>query len=188
MLSLPSHAAAIQELPHPTIIKKLQPFLGMINFYRRFLPSIAGMLRLLTDELCSSKKGPDKLFACYTGIRHLRYMLDGHWFAIFTDHKPLSYDLAWVSDPWTVCQSRQLSYVAEYTRHIERAVNVVVDTLSKPHGHMAAGRPPSAGTCVKVPSGSQVATLQLIRFKSLMPTSKELPHIVIFFMYCNSYL
>jgi hypothetical protein len=67
VLSLPSHVAAIQELPHPTIIKELQAF-----FYRRFLPSIAGMLRPLTDELRSSKKGPDKLFACYSGIRHLR--------------------------------------------------------------------------------------------------------------------
>jgi hypothetical protein len=36
------------ELPHPTIIKELQAFLGMVNFYRRFLPSIAGMLRPLT--------------------------------------------------------------------------------------------------------------------------------------------
>jgi hypothetical protein len=101
-------------------------------------------------------------------------MLDGHRFAIFTDHKPLSYALARVSDPWMACHSRQLSYVAEYMsdiRHIERADNIVVDTLSEPHGHMAAGRPPSAATCVKVPSGSQVAALQLIRFKRLIPTS-----------------
>jgi hypothetical protein len=33
----------------------------MGNLYRRFLPSIARMLRPLTDELHSSKKGPDKL-------------------------------------------------------------------------------------------------------------------------------
>ncbi len=49
-----------------------------------------------------------KLFACYS-------ILDGHRFAIFTDHKPLTYALARVSDPWTARQSRQLSYVAEYT-------------------------------------------------------------------------
>jgi hypothetical protein len=112
VLSVPSHVSAIQELPHPTNIKELQAFLGIVNFYRRFLPSIAGMLRPLTDELRSSKKGPDKLFACYSGIRHLRYMLDGHRFAIFPDHMPLSYALARVSDPWTACHSRQLSYVA----------------------------------------------------------------------------
>ncbi len=69
-------------------------------------------------------------------------MLDDHRFAIFTDHKPLSYALVRVSDPWTACHTRQLSYVAEYTsdiRHIERAANVVVDTLSKPHDRWQQG-------------------------------------------------
>jgi hypothetical protein len=49
-----------------------------------------------------------ELFACYSGIRL-------YPFTIFTDHKPLPYALAWVSDPRTVCQSRQLSYVAVYS-------------------------------------------------------------------------
>ena len=46
VLPLPSHVAAIQEFPRPSIIKELQAFLGMVNFYRRFLPSIARTLRL----------------------------------------------------------------------------------------------------------------------------------------------
>jgi hypothetical protein len=33
----------------------------MVNFYRRFLPSIARTLRPLTDGLCGGKKGADKL-------------------------------------------------------------------------------------------------------------------------------
>jgi hypothetical protein len=40
-----------------------------------------------------------ELFACYSRIQHFRYMLDGRWFAIFTDQKPLAYALARVSDP-----------------------------------------------------------------------------------------
>jgi hypothetical protein len=171
VLPLPSHVAAIQDFPRPTIIKELQAFLGMVNFYKRFLPSIARTLRPLTDALHGSRKGADKLewsatmdaafagakqslltathlahptvgtelsvvveapaahvgaclrqrlpgrkvwqplgffskklevaqqkysafdrelFACYAGIRHFRYMLDGRRFAIFTDHKPLT--------------------------------------------------------------------------------------------------
>ncbi len=57
MLSLPFHVAVIQEFPRPSLIKVLQSFLWMVNFYWRFLPSISCMLRPLTDELCSSKKG-----------------------------------------------------------------------------------------------------------------------------------
>ncbi len=34
VLPLPSHVAAIQGFPRPTIIKELQAFLGMVNFYR----------------------------------------------------------------------------------------------------------------------------------------------------------
>ncbi len=47
VLPLPLHVAAIQEFPRPSIIKERQAFLGMVNFYRRFLPSIARTLRPL---------------------------------------------------------------------------------------------------------------------------------------------
>jgi cleavage and polyadenylation specificity factor subunit 1 len=246
--------AAIQDFPRPSIIKELQAFLGMVNFYRRCLPSIARTLRPLTDALRGSKKGADKLewsaamegafaaakqslltathlahptvgaelsvvvdasathvgaclqqrlygkkawqplgffskkleaaqqkysafdrelFACFAGIRHFRYMLDGRRFAIFTDHKPLTYALARVSEPLTARQTRQLSYVAEYTsdiRHIAGAANMVADTLSRPPGHAAAEKPPSAVTCVKAPSGSQVVALQGGKFNSSTPS------------------
>ena len=54
-----------------------------------------------------------ELFACYAGIRHFRHMLDGRRFAIYTDHKPLTYPLSCMSVLWTARQCRQLSYVAE---------------------------------------------------------------------------
>ncbi len=114
-----------------------------------------------------------ELFACYAGIGHFRYMLDGRRFAIFTDHKLLTYALARVSDPWTARQSRQLSYVAKHTsdiRHIAGAANMVADTLSRPLGHAAAEGPPSATTCVKAPSGSQVVALQVGKLNSSPPS------------------
>jgi hypothetical protein len=40
--------------PPPTTLPALQRFLGMLNFYRRFLPAIAHVLRPLTDA-CSSQ-------------------------------------------------------------------------------------------------------------------------------------
>jgi len=56
---LPVHVQAIQEFPPPTTVKQLQQFLGMINFYRRFLPRIAAILRPLTDLLRGSPKTLD---------------------------------------------------------------------------------------------------------------------------------
>jgi hypothetical protein len=59
-----------------------------------------------------------ELFACVAGIRHFRYMLEGFPFTIYTDHKPLTFALGKVSEPWTAMQLRQLSYVAEFTKDI----------------------------------------------------------------------
>jgi transposase InsO family protein len=58
---------------------------------------------------------------------------------VYTDHKPLTYAISRVSDPWNARQCRQLAYVAEYTsdiRHIAGAENIVADTLSRPPGHV----------------------------------------------------
>ncbi len=53
---LPKHVATIQEFPVPATTKQLQKFLGMINFYRRFLPKIAATLHPLTDLLRGNPK------------------------------------------------------------------------------------------------------------------------------------
>ncbi len=47
---------------------------------------------------------------------------------------------------------------------------MVADTLSRPPGHTAAEGPPSSATCVKVPSGSQVVSLQGGKLNSSSPS------------------
>ena len=47
--------AAIAQHPQPGTVKELQQFLGMINFYRKFMPGAAKLLCPLTDAL---KGGP----------------------------------------------------------------------------------------------------------------------------------
>nr|CAH8868540.1 unnamed protein product [Trichobilharzia regenti] len=47
----------IKNFPEPDSLKKLRRFLGMFNFYRRFIPSCASIVQPLTDLLrCNSKK------------------------------------------------------------------------------------------------------------------------------------
>ena len=58
LVPLRSHISALQDIPQPGDIPGLQRFLGLINFYRRFLPGIAGMIRPLMDAL---KGKPKKL-------------------------------------------------------------------------------------------------------------------------------
>jgi hypothetical protein len=48
IIPLPRHVDAVRLFPPPADIKHLQQFLGMINFYRRFIPSVAKVLKPLT--------------------------------------------------------------------------------------------------------------------------------------------
>jgi hypothetical protein len=50
------HVKALTDFPPPSDLKHLQRFLGLINFYRRFLPEIAGTLQPLTDLLRGNPK------------------------------------------------------------------------------------------------------------------------------------
>jgi hypothetical protein len=49
--------SAVTESKPPTCVKELQAFLGIINFYRRYLPGKATTLVLLTDALNGGGKG-----------------------------------------------------------------------------------------------------------------------------------
>jgi cleavage and polyadenylation specificity factor subunit 1 len=193
-------------------MRSLQSFLGLVNFYRRFVPGAAKILRLLTDALRGSGKiklvwipsieaafnqakqavcdatrlsHPDpaaslslavdasdthvggvlqqwtsngwqplsffsaklsptearysafdrELLAAYLAVCHFRFLLEARTFHILTDHKPLTYALHRVSEPWSARQQRQLSYLAEFTadvRHVAGKDNVVADALSRP--------------------------------------------------------
>ena len=53
---LRDNVQVILDFPRPTDCKALQRFLGMMNFYRRFLPGAAGTLRPLTAALSGNPK------------------------------------------------------------------------------------------------------------------------------------
>jgi Reverse transcriptase (RNA-dependent DNA polymerase) len=54
---LPSRIAAIRAHPKPATIQQLQGFLGLFNFYRRFIPAAAAVIKPLTDAFKGGKSG-----------------------------------------------------------------------------------------------------------------------------------
>lgn len=54
---LPERVKAIQEYRRPDTVRNLRRYLGMINFYRRFLPRAAETLAPLNDLLVGNTRG-----------------------------------------------------------------------------------------------------------------------------------
>jgi hypothetical protein len=59
----PTYVEAVVDFPLPTNVKELQAFLGLLNFYRRFLPGIPKILLPLTDAMRGGGKVTDRI-AC----------------------------------------------------------------------------------------------------------------------------
>ncbi len=66
---LQRHVQAISDFPPLQDVKQLQQFLGMVNFYRRFLPGIARTLQPLTDALKGAPKTLEWPPAATAGFR-----------------------------------------------------------------------------------------------------------------------
>ena len=52
---------------------------------------------------------------------------------MFTDHKPLTFAMARMADPWSAWQQCHLAYISEFStdiQHVAGKNNVIADTLS----------------------------------------------------------
>ncbi|TNN10300.1 Retrovirus-related Pol polyprotein from transposon 17.6 [Schistosoma japonicum] len=77
-----------------------------------------------------------ELLAMYCAVRHFQHSIEGREFAIFTDHKPLTFSMKSSSDKYSPRESRHLDYISQFStdiRHISGANNVVADALSRIH-------------------------------------------------------
>jgi hypothetical protein len=59
---LPSRVSAIADFPKPSNVRQLQAFLGLFNFYRKFIPVASKLILPLTRALRGSPRGDQPLF------------------------------------------------------------------------------------------------------------------------------
>ena len=211
-IPLPEKVAAIRSFPQPSTIIELQQFVGMVNFYHRFIPSAARHMQplfaamtgkskrahifwtddmtrafidikqALADATMLTHPHPDavialvvdasdtavggvleqsvsgswrplaffsrqlrppetkysafdrELLAVHLAVRHFRSFLEGRNFTIFTDHKPLTFAMKKVTEPWSARQQRHLAAISEFTtdiQHVAGKENLVADALSR---------------------------------------------------------
>ncbi|BHF81248.1 hypothetical protein SprV_0702437800 [Sparganum proliferum] len=70
-----SKVAAIRDFPLPTSKRQLQRFLGMVNFYRRFLPNCADTILPLTSLLSGSKRTFEVTPVALTSFEQVKALL-----------------------------------------------------------------------------------------------------------------
>ena len=68
-----------------------------------------------------------ELLGLFLAVRHFRFLLEGRSFTTFVDHKPPTFAMAKVSEPWSARQQRQLSFISEFTTDVRQ----VADCLSR---------------------------------------------------------
>jgi cleavage and polyadenylation specificity factor subunit 1 len=75
VLPMQSKVRAIRDFPQPKQTQQLQTFLGMANFYRRFIPAAALVLRPLTDAVKGRKSKQlawgDEMVAAFKEVKKL---------------------------------------------------------------------------------------------------------------------
>ena len=196
---LPSKVEAVMNFPRPLSVKSLQEFLGMVNFYHRFLPHAAQLMQPLyealkgkaarhaviwTEERNRAFEDAKAALAKATMLAHsapkvpisitsdasdyavgavheqwvkgawqplaffsrqlrpnewiyrftFRFLLEGRSFTAYVDHKPLTFAMVKVAEPWSARQQRQLSFISEFTtdiQHVAGKHNPVADCLSR---------------------------------------------------------
>ncbi|XP_066958547.1 uncharacterized protein [Macrobrachium rosenbergii] len=153
-----SKVKAIEKFPEPQNIKALQEFLGMINYYRRFIPNVAQIMYPLTS--CSTGAGgerrpsalgllqPGKFSPAKTRWRltgncwHLPvqqkalwvHLLEGTKFTILTDHKHLVHAFTKQGNAWSARQQRHFTAITEFgytIKYVSGRKNPVADALSR---------------------------------------------------------
>ena len=71
----PARVTAILEFPQPTSFRKLSKFLGMVNYYRRFIPQAAQLVQPLhalsagKNKFTSAFSWPDSADIAFTAIK-----------------------------------------------------------------------------------------------------------------------
>ena len=63
-----------------------------------------------------------------------RFLLEGRSFTAYVDHKPLTFAMSKVAEPWSARQQRHLAAISEFTtdiRHVAGKANPVADCLSR---------------------------------------------------------
>ena len=185
---------AVRNFPQPSSQRKLREFMGLVNFYHRFIPHCAELMQPLHALLAHKTQTiawndaavfDRELLAVYLAIKHFRHFLEGRHFQVLTDHKQLTYALNVRPERHSPRQARQLDYFFQFTsaiRHIEGHNNPVADALSRIEiDALVTGVPPKIDFAAMAEAQKEDPEIQAIH--SSQPSSLKVEAIPVLTVY-----
>jgi len=105
--------------------------------YEQWVGEAWQLLVFFSHQLCPGEQKYStfdrELPTLYLVVHHFRSLLEGRRFTLFVDHKPLTFAMAKVAEPWSARQQRHLYCIFEFTtdiQHVAGEANLVADCLS----------------------------------------------------------
>lgn len=127
----PSKTTAIVDAPPPQNVSQLRSFLGLLNYYGRFIPNLASLLRPLHELLCEDKDWKWSK-ACQESFQKAKDMLVGS--EVLTHYDPsLPIQLACDASPYGV--GAVISHMMP--NGVERPIAFASRTLNKAEANYA---------------------------------------------------
>ncbi|BHF68522.1 hypothetical protein SprV_0301155800 [Sparganum proliferum] len=159
----PSKAEAVRNFPPPTSKRQLRRFLGMVNFYRRFLPNCADFMLPLTNMI-SGPKGPLELTGdALTAFERIKNSLADATFLTHPAPEPqlslmvdastvavgaaLQHHLAGLTRPLAFFSKKRLPAETRYSTFGRKLLTIYLAV--KHFRHFLEGQKPSAGPFVQ---------------------------------------
>lgn len=135
--------AQVTTLAHPSPNAKLVLHVDASNFcvgaalselQNGFLKPLGFYSKRISESQKKQSTYDRELLAIFMAVKYFAHMIEGRSCTIFTDHKPLTFAFQQNPEKSTPKQTRQLSFISEYTtdiQHIPGKNNIVADVLSR---------------------------------------------------------
>ncbi|KAJ8411009.1 hypothetical protein AAFF_G00180440 [Aldrovandia affinis] len=122
----------------------------MVNFYHHFVLRAVHLMRPLYKSLkdksakltvsCHQLRPNERKYSTFNreilglslAVHHLHFLLEAHPVTAFMDHRPLTTDIAKVSELWSAHQQWQLFFISEFTtdiQHVTGKDNAVANNI-----------------------------------------------------------
>ncbi|KAL7296999.1 hypothetical protein TKK_0009434 [Trichogramma kaykai] len=122
-----------------------------------------------------------ELTAIYLAVKHFHSELEGRYFEIYCDHKPLQYAFVQTPEHAPLVRQRQLAYISQYCtsiKYLPGKDNSVADALSRADAPESSPATSASDTGGQIDAFAFPTDLSITKLSSEQLKDEELTHII----------